>query len=179
MDEHLVSTQLLLDNLSDKDPSSVKFFDVTGFQLPDSGDRVFGFSLVGEQCVDLRRYFWTTNITLSFLAGVDGLKYGNIVQGPPNSIEFWRFFSEVSQTVDPNTSRSVLEVEEILVVDNFTAHHGDAKVTLWSFLNDVEMELLYLPAYSPDLNANEEVFSKLKYLKYCVWKFGIIMLCGV
>ena len=119
---------------------------------------------MGEQCVDLQCYFWTTNITLNFLAGVDGLNYANIVQGAPNSIEFWRFFSEVSQTVDPNTLRSVLEVEEILVVDNFTAHHGDAKVALWSFLNDVEMELLYLPAYSPDLNANKEVFSKLKYL---------------
>ena len=26
------------------------------------------------------------------------------------------------------------------------------------------MELLYLPTYSPDLNPDEEVFSKLKYL---------------
>ena len=44
------------------------------------------------------------------------------------------------------------------------------------------MEVLYLPAYSPDLNPDEEVFSKLKYLlkyryqdivfenlKYAVW----------
>ena len=121
MHEHLVSTQLLLDYLSNKDSSSVKFFDITGFQLPDSGHRVFGYSLVGEQSVDLRRYFSTTNSTLNFQAGVDGLKYANIVQGASNSIEFWRFFSEASQTVDPNTLRSVLEVEEILVVDNFTA----------------------------------------------------------
>jgi len=50
------------------------------------------------------------------------------------------------------------------VVDNFAAHHGNAEVALRSFLNDVGMELLFLPAYSPDFNPDEEVFSKLKYL---------------
>ena len=162
--ENLVYTQLFLDYLSNKDPSSVKFFDETGFQLPDSGHRVYGYSPVGEQCFDVRRYLSTANITLNFLAGVDGLKYANIVQGASNSIEFLRFFSEASQTVDPNTLRPVLEVGDIVVVDNFAAHHGDAEVALRSFLNDVGMELLYLPAYSPDLNPDEEVFSKLKYL---------------
>ena len=105
--------------MSDKDPSSVKFFDETGFQLPDSGHRVYGYSPVGEQCFDVRR---------NFLAGVDGLKYANIVQGASNSVEFLRFFSDASQTVDPNTLRPVLEVGDILVVDNFAAHHGDAEV---------------------------------------------------
>ena len=161
---NLVYTQLYLDYLSDKDPSSVKFFDETGFQLLDSGHRVYGYSPVGEQCFDVRRYLSTANITLNFLAVVDGLKYANIVQGASNSIEFFRFFSDASQTVDPNTLRPVLEVGDILVVDNFAAHHGDAELALRSFLNDVGMELLYLPAYSPDLNPDEEVFSKLKYL---------------
>ena len=120
----------MLDYLSNRDPSSVKFIDVTGFQLPDSGHRVFGYSLVGEQCFDVRCSFSTGNITLNFLAGVDGLKYVNIVQGVSNSIEGLRLFSEASQKVDPNTLRSGLEVEELLVVDNVTAHHGDAEVAL-------------------------------------------------
>ncbi|XP_044167748.1 uncharacterized protein LOC122951772 [Acropora millepora] len=162
--ENLVYTLPFLDYLSDKDPSSVKFFDETGFQLPDSGHRVYGYSPVGEPCFDVRRYLSTANITLNFLAGVDGLKYANIVQGASNSNEFLRFLSEVSQTVDPNTLRPVLEVGDIVVVDNFAAHHGDAEVALRSFFNDVGMELLYLPSYSLDLNPDEEVFSKLKYL---------------
>ena len=178
--ENLVYTQLLLDYLSDKDPSLVKFFDETGFQLPDSGHRVYGYSPVGEQCFDVRRYLSSANITLNFPAGVDGLKYANIVQGAS------RFFSEASQTVDPNTLRPVLEVGDIVVVDNFAAHHGDADVALCSFLNDVGMELLYLPAYSTDLNPVEEVFSKLKYLlKYQYQdivfenvEFAVCMVCS-
>ena len=125
MHENLVYTQLFLDYFSDKDPSSVKFLDQTGFQPLDSGHRVYGYSPVGEQCFDARRYLSTANITLNFVAGVDGLKYANIVQGASNSIEILRFFSEAPQTVDPNTLRPVLEVGDILVVDNCTAHHGD------------------------------------------------------
>lgn len=64
--ENLVYTQLYLDYLADKDPSAVKFFDETGFQLPDSGHRVYGYSPVGEPCVDMRRYSSTANLTLNF-----------------------------------------------------------------------------------------------------------------
>ena len=75
MHENLVYTQLFLDYLSFKDSSSVKFFDETGFQLLDSGHRVYGYSPVGEQCFDGRRYLSTANITLNFVAGVDGLLF--------------------------------------------------------------------------------------------------------
>jgi len=105
--ENLVYTQLFLDYLSDTDPCTVKFFYETGFQLPDSGHRVYGYSPVGEQCIDVRRYLSTANITLNFSAGIDGVKYANIVHGAPNSTEFLRFFSEASKTVDPSTMRSV------------------------------------------------------------------------
>ena len=50
------------------------------------------------------------------------------------------------------------------MVDNLAAHHGEAERALRSFLNDLGMELIFLPVYSPDLNPVEEVFSKLKYL---------------
>ena len=58
--------------------------------------------------------------------------------------------------------RDQFEVGDIIVVDNFAAHHGNAEVALRSFLNDVGMELLFLPAYSPDFNPDEEVFFKAK-----------------
>ena len=50
------------------------------------------------------------------------------------------------------------------MVDNLAAHHGEAERALRGFLNDLGMELVFLPVYSPDLNPVEEVFSKLKYL---------------
>ena len=57
----------------------------------------------------------------------------------------------------------MLEVDDTVVVDNLATHHGEAKRALRGFLNDIGIELLFLPVYSPDLNP-VEVFSKLKYL---------------
>ena len=101
--KNIVYTQLYIDYLKDKDPSSVKFFDESGFELPDACHRNFGFSPVGEDCVGARRYLSTANLTLNFLVGYDGVKYGNIIEGASNSVQFLRFFDEASQTVDPIT----------------------------------------------------------------------------
>ena len=50
------------------------------------------------------------------------------------------------------------------MVDNLAAHHGEAERAQRSFLNDLGMELVFLPVCSPDLDTVQEVFSKLKYL---------------
>lgn len=161
---NLVYTQLYLDYMSGKDPLSVKFFDESGFQLPDSGQRTVGYSPVGEDCLDIRRYLSTANHTLNFLAGADGIKYANIIEGGSNAIEFLQFFSEATQQIDLLTQRPVLEVGDTVVIDNCAVHHGQAERALRSYLDDLGIELLYLPAYSPDFNPVEEVFPKLKYL---------------
>ena len=121
--------------MADKDPASVKFFDETGFQLPNAGHRNYGYSPVGEPCLDARCYISTANITMNLLAGIDGVKYANIIYGRSNSIEFLRFFSEAFHIVDPKTCRLIMEVGDIIVVDNFAAHHGEAEQALCDYLD--------------------------------------------
>ncbi|XP_031550384.1 uncharacterized protein LOC116287825 [Actinia tenebrosa] len=150
--------------VEDKDPSSVKFFVESGFQLPDAGHKNYGYSPVGETCIEVRSYLSTANLTLNFLVGFDGVKCGKTIEEASNAVQFLRFFDEASQTVDPITQIPILEVGDIAVVNNLAAHHGEAERALRRFLNDLGMELLFLPVYSPDMYAVEEVFSKLKYL---------------
>ena len=50
---------------------------------------------------------------------------------------------------------------QIVVMDNLTAHKGDR---IKELIESAGCELLYLPPYSPDLNAIEEAFSKIKGL---------------
>lgn len=52
-----------------------------------------------------------------------------------------------------------LEPGSILVLDNWTVHHGDAVSEL---VEAAGCELLYLPTYSPDLNPIEHLFAKVK-----------------
>ena len=140
-------TQLYIDYLKDKDPSSVTFFDKSGFQLPNASHRNFGFSLVGEDCKEERRYLSAANLTLNFLVGYDGVKYGIIIEGGSNSVQFLRFFDKALKTVDPITQRPILKVGDIVEVDNLAAHHGETERALQSFLNDLGMKLVFLPVY--------------------------------
>lgn len=52
-----------------------------------------------------------------------------------------------------------LNPESILVMDNWTVHHGnDIKALVEGF----DCKILYLPRYSPDFNPIEYLFSKIK-----------------
>ena len=104
------------------------------------------------------------NVTINFLAGVDGVKYYNLLNGATNTIELLQFFQEASNAADLNTGRPALEVDDTIIVDTLPAHHGQAERALREFLEEMSIELVYLPVYSPDLDPVDEAFLKLKYL---------------
>ena len=79
-------------------------------------------------------------------------------------MEFLRFFEEASECLDPITQRPVIEVDDVIVVDHFAAHHRETERALRLYFNELGVELLFLPVYSPGMNPVEEVFAKLKYL---------------
>ena len=54
-----------------------------------------------------------------------------------------------------------LQAEQIVVMDNLSAHKGERVRDL---VEERGAELLYLPPYSPDLNPIEEAFAKIKNL---------------
>jgi transposase len=66
---------------------------------------------------------------------------------------------EVFEIYLEHTLGPALRPGQLVVLDNFSSHKGERVREL------IEMrgcELLYLPPYSPDLNAIEESFSKIK-----------------
>ncbi len=73
----------------------------------------------------------------------------------------------VSDTVNKNAFLCFLERTllptlpkgSVLVMDNWTVHHGDDVSEL---VERCGCELLYLPTYSPDLNPIEHLFAKVK-----------------
>lgn len=75
----------------------------------------------------------------------------------------------VPDTVNKNAFLSFLETVllpslakgSILVLDNWTVHHGEE---VRSLVEAYDCELLYLPTYSPDLNPIEHLFAKIKAL---------------
>jgi len=75
------------------------------------------------------------------------------VEGPTTKAVFETY---VERVLAPS-----LRPEQVVVMDNLSSHKGPRVREL---VEARGCELLYLPAYSPDLNPIEEAFSKLKAL---------------
>ncbi len=75
------------------------------------------------------------------------------VEGPTTKAVFETY---VERVLAPS-----LRPGQLVVMDNLSSHKGPR---VREFIEARECELLYLPAYSPDLNPIEQAFAKLKAL---------------
>jgi len=91
--------------------------------------------------------------TLTFLAALrcDGLTAPCVIDGPINGASFRAY---VEQVLLP-----VLAPGDIVVMDNLGSHKGRA---VRAAIRAAKAKLLFLPAYSPDLNPIEQAFAKIK-----------------
>ena len=132
--------------MSQKDPMKIKFQDESGFRLSEAGLWHWGFSSIGVPCVEVQRYMACPDITLNFLAGVNGVKYANTLDAVTNTLQFLRFLRSLHMLL------------------TYVPEDLPCKLAIWllssNFLNEMSIDLLYLSVYSPDLNPVEECFQK-------------------
>lgn len=91
--------------------------------------------------------------TTTLVAGLrhDGLSAPMLLDGAMNGAAFKAY---VEQLLAPS-----LAPRDIVVMDNLAAHKVEG---VREAIKAVDAYLLYLPAYSPDLNPIEQAFAKLK-----------------
>lgn len=93
--------------------------------------------------------------TLAFVAALrlDGLTAPFLMRGPINRDSFETYVEKVLlPTVKPR---------DVVVMDNLNSHKGKA---VHDMIRKAGAHLFFLPAYSPDMNAIEQVFAKIKTL---------------
>ena len=92
---------------------------------------------------------------MTFVAALrhDGITAPWVIDGPINGTIFQ---SCVTKVLVPT-----LRQNDIVILDNLGSHKAPA---IRSAIRDAGAHLLFLPAYSPDLNPIEQVFAKLKHL---------------
>ena len=115
--------------------------------------RLYGWGERGERLVDAAPYgHWKTTTLVAGLRG-SGIIAPFVLDGAMNG-EVFRAY--VEQMLAPS-----LEPGDVVVLDNLPAHKvaGVAEA-----IRAAGASLLYLPAYSPDLNPIEQLFAKLKAL---------------
>ena len=145
-----------------KDPRRIKFFDEAGVKLWDIGTRLYGHRSAGTRCVDVVKKAESPNTTLNMLVSLDGPEYYNLIDGATNTLQFLQFFEEAGNCVNLQTGRPCLQVGDIIDMYNLSAPHYKGGEILEVWLEEMGIELIYLPTYSPDLNPIEFCFNKLK-----------------
>ena len=165
--QNMAYTQLFVNYLGRKDPYTLKFFDECGLKLPRHGTRTYGHAPVGERAVEYQRYAESSNTTVNLMCFLTGVDYVNTVNGGADTIDFLAFFEEAYHSINIRSGRPCLDPGSVIVMDNCATHHNQGGLVLEEFLNDLDIELVYMPAYSPDFNPAEYVFGKIRtVMKY-------------
>jgi len=133
------------------DPAAFVFLDETSAST--NMVRRYGWSPRGERLIDAAPHgHWQTT---TFVAGLrrSAIIAPFVLDGPMTGQAFRAY---VTQILAPALSSA-----DVVVMDNLAAHKvaGVAEA-----IAAAGASILYLPAYSPDLNPIEQVFAKLKAL---------------
>ena len=115
--------------------------------------RLYAWSRRGERAPSSAPRDRGTNVTLLASMSLEGMGPCLAVEGPTTKAVFETY---VERVLAPS-----LQPGQVVVMDNLSSHKGSRVREL---VEARGCELLYLPAYSPDLNPIEEAFSKLKAL---------------
>jgi len=131
------------------DLDSLVFVDESGAKT--NMTRLYGRAMAGQRAVDnTPSGHWQTTTMLSSVR-LDGSTACMVVDGATNKDVFEAY---VEQILLPS-----LKAGDIVILDNLSAHKNQRVLEL---IKSVGAELWYLPAYSPDLNPIEKMWSKVK-----------------
>ena len=135
--------------------SSLVFLDESGAQT--NMTTRYGRSPVGERCLDSSPHgHWKTLTMLSAIRSTGVMEDATVVVDGAMDASVFTDYAE--QCLAP-----CLCPGDVVVMDNLGSHHAkDALAAIAS----VDASVWFLPAYSPDLNPIEQVWSKVKaYLR--------------
>jgi hypothetical protein len=127
------------------------FVDETSAYVGISSE--YGWGSSTERIIDSKPKGKKEQVSLIAAITLDGAmaEQALVIPGTVNKNAFLAF---LECTLLPTLAKG-----SVIVMDNWTVHHGDEIRELAEAHN---CELLYLPTYSPDLNPIEHLFAKIK-----------------
>lgn len=115
--------------------------------------RRYGRAAIGERCIDhIPHGHWKTTTLLSALRLSGVVRSATVIYDGPMNRE--TFEGYVEQYLAPS-----LQPGDVVVMDNLSSHKSTMVTQL---IEAVGATVWYLPAYSPDLNPIEQLWSKVK-----------------
>ncbi len=133
------------------DPERLVFVDEMGTNTSLSPLRAWSREGQRASYCSVPRNRGKNTTTLLSSMSVEGMGPALAVEGATTAVVFETY---VEKALAPS-----LRPGQVVVMDNLSAHKGDR---VWELVEARGWRLMYLPAYSPDLNPIEEAFAKVK-----------------
>ena len=95
------------------------------------------------------------------LIGLEGLLYANTENGASDTLKFLSFFGEASNSFKPN-GRPVLEYGDYVIRGDRSTHHYEGGYALAEWLDNLGVEVICLPTYSPELHLSSWYSTNLR-----------------
>jgi transposase len=133
------------------DPSRLVFIDESGVKT--NMIRLYGRAIKGERCHDKTPGGkWESETVLSSIR-LDGQTESLMFEG---AVDRQMFDAYIKQILAPS-----LRPGDIVIMDNLKAHKSQAAQKI---VESLSASYVFLPAYSPDLNPIEKMWSKVKQI---------------
>lgn len=133
------------------DANRLVFLDESG--LKTNMTRLYGRAHGGQRCMDSSPCGHWKSVTILSSIRLDGSTESLVFEG---AVDRKIFDAYIKEALVPT-----LRPGDIVVMDNLRAHKSD---TAYKEIRKRQAEVLFLPAYSPDFNPIEKMWSKIKQI---------------
>lgn len=138
-----------VNNLKSFDKNHLVFLDESGVNTDLT--RIYGRAIDGKRCVDSAPVNTPQNTTILSSIRLDGQTAYTTYQGGTTKDKFIDYLKDILSPI--------LRNGDIVVIDNMRTHHSKE---VKKVLEDLKIKVIFLPAYSPDFNPIEKMWSKIK-----------------
>ena len=138
-----------VNNLKSFDKNHLVFLDESGVNTDLT--RIYGRAIDGKRCVDSAPINTPQNTTILSSIRLDGQTAYTTYQGGTTKDKFIDYLKYILSPILCNG--------DIVIMDNMRTHHSKE---VKKVLEDLKIKVIFLPAYSPDFNPIEKMWSKIK-----------------
>lgn len=137
------------ENLPKYDKDKFVFLDESGINT--NLTRIYGRADGGNRCVDRTPLNTPKNTTILSSVRLNGETAYTTYQGGTTKDKFIDYLK--------NVLAPTLHEGDIVVMDNMRTHHSNA---VREVIEELKINVIFLPPYSPDFNPIEKMWSKIK-----------------
>ncbi len=135
--------------LPEYDKNNFVFIDESGINTDLT--RIYGRAIDGERCIDKVPLNTPQNTTILSSVRYNGETVYTVYQGGTTSDKFSDYLK--------NILAPALHKNDIVVMDNMRTHRSKE---VKKVMEELKINVVYLPPYSPDFNPIEKMWSKIK-----------------